>query len=813
MVKKKHTPRRPSHSPTGKTRTSVSRIADSKDPSHLTPLDDPAHAAAPAAAAPPELQTSGQGQPGFPDRVYLLASAIFQNNHLQKPAAHQLVNYGRERGVPLPEVRDAEMKRAAYELAFNTLKYQELLEDIMIDSYLYLSQSIPDDEMGLVAILLYDLQDRKFLPREPHEEEDIVQEVRDIENYLLRCKTQLAASLARCRIKHNLLSIECILPQSVKMKQERSSGLPLYAWINTLNSSLDEVRSVLRSSGFLQVKSIGQLEGQTFCKDPHCQDVLVFPAQLKARLYSTRLLSDHKLIIQDKSCSLGPNAVSSALPDDGDVLMVGCFSGLTVSHTASLITDTHDANSSNQPTVYVCVGDGADAQREELRQVVSDMGCKNVKLIPEVFQSLDGADKRLQRVRAILLTPRCSVSAVSNPVDYILQENGDTDLLKGLSQGSIAQSKLAALVAQQREDIVHALKFPKVLAVVYTTCSSYPEENEELVSRALEQTKAHSEQAGEAKQADFRLSLSPFSSPDTADGPEETDSFFMLEPSEQSNGCFLALLTREPEPVVKEAPHEVLARANAKGLLDRIGSDQSTRKERHGRTGRMTKAVRARTYQPRLPVSIRSTKNQQDPAGHVSTAVCGRQSSQGKPKALSFKASKNTTSSSLSSSSFKQESSCSSSSKQESSCSSSSKQESSCCSSSKQESSCSSSSKQESSCSSSSKQESSCSSSSKPENSTFTKRVAVTFDAATSPRTPHPALRPATPLVRPRKAPQEVLKPVVLVLPPVHFPNFQTGFSPNFSYNKWRTPVQALPFSRSGGGLPKNIVKKSRPLL
>lgn len=65
-----------------------------------------------------------------------------------------------------------------------------------------------------------------------------------------------------------------------------------------LASSHDEVQSVLKSAGFSQVKSIRQLEGQTFCQDPHCGDVLVFPAQLKAQLYTTKLLSDHKLIIQ-----------------------------------------------------------------------------------------------------------------------------------------------------------------------------------------------------------------------------------------------------------------------------------------------------------------------------------------------------------------------------------------------------------------------------------------------------------------------------------------------------------------------------------
>ncbi|XP_042349616.1 putative methyltransferase NSUN7 [Plectropomus leopardus] len=750
MVKNKNIGGRPNRSSTCKTKTAASKTANNKD---LTSLDKPAEGDVPSVA--PALQTSSQDQLGFPDRVYLLASVIFQNNHLEKPVAHRLVNYGKERGLSLPEVKDEEMQRTAYELAFNTLKYQELLEDIMIDSCFYLTQPMPDDQMSLVAVMLYDFQDRKFLPWERQGVDEIVQEVRDVENYLLRFKTKLAASLARCRIKHDLLSIECILPESVKTKQERSSSLPLYAWVNTQRSSLDEVLSVLKSVGFSQVKSIGQLEGQTFCQDSHCGDVVVFPAQLKAQLYTTKLLSDHKLIIQDKSCCLGPNAVCALLPEGGDVLMAGCFSGLTVSHTASLIAEKHKANSGNhQHTVYVCVSDHTNTQREELQQAVTAMGCKNVKLIPEVFQSLDGADKRLQRVRVILLTPKCSVSAVSNLVEFILQENGDTELLQDLSQGSIAQSKLEALVAQQRKDIDHALKFPKVLAVVYSTCSSYQEENEEVVSRALEQANACSEQEGEPKQANFRLSPFPFSIPDHAEGPEETDPFFMLEPSEQNNGCFLAVLSREPKPV--EAPHEVIIRANAKGILDKIGSNQPTRKEQHGPTNRATKTTHARASQPHLSVSIQA-KNQETKASN-STTLCGhqeftnrRQMSQGKAKALRLQATKNTASSSFSSP--------------------------------------------------------------KPENSTPKKSTTPVSNTTISTTTLHPAPPPATPLtpvVRPRRAHQEVLKPVVLVLPPVHFPNFfppqhsRTGFSASFNNRQWKPSAQTRPLPRSSGGLSKD---------
>lgn len=51
------------------------------------------------------------------------------------------------------------------------------------------SLSQPDDLMSLVAVMLYDLQDRKFLPRErptiPDKQEDVAK-VREVENCLLR---------------------------------------------------------------------------------------------------------------------------------------------------------------------------------------------------------------------------------------------------------------------------------------------------------------------------------------------------------------------------------------------------------------------------------------------------------------------------------------------------------------------------------------------------------------------------------------------------------------------------------------------------
>lgn len=84
---------------------------------------------------------------------------------------------------------------------------------------------------------------------------------------------------------------------------------------------------------------------------------------------------------QDKFCSVSPNAVSSLLLEKGDVLMVGSFSGLTICHAAALIADKHSGGGGcsgrNRPTVYVCVGDRTDAQREALQETTAALGCKS----------------------------------------------------------------------------------------------------------------------------------------------------------------------------------------------------------------------------------------------------------------------------------------------------------------------------------------------------------------------------------------------------------------------------------------------------
>uniref|UniRef100_A0A9J8B3G6 SAM-dependent MTase RsmB/NOP-type domain-containing protein n=1 Tax=Cyprinus carpio carpio TaxID=630221 RepID=A0A9J8B3G6_CYPCA len=570
---------------------------------HLSLLD-------PAPAEPPLLQTGSEESPVCPDRVYLHAAAIFQSTHLEKPPAHRLISYGKRSEVRLPVAKDEASQRSAYQLAFNTLKYQELLEDVLIDSCFCLSQPMPVHSMSLVAVLLTDLMDRKFLPRPPaaNQEEEEVKAVQEVEGCLLRFRTKLVASLARCRIKHELLTLENMVPEQIRHREERATLLPLYGWINSLRSSLEEVCEVLHTSGFSCVKSVGQLEGRTFCKDLHCRDLLVFPSSVKNDLTNSRLLSDGRLIIQDKSCCVGPWALWPLLAEGGDVLMSGCFSAQTVAHMSAVAaaasahtqaeTHTSQSDARGRSAVIVCLGDGAQSQTEELQNTLTKLGCKNVKLLPDSLESLDVSDVRLQKISVVFLMPACSLSAISNPVDYIMQENRDPRLMVDLSQGSVSPEKIQMLVCQQRKVLQRAVQFPQVRAVLYSTCSVHPEENEEVLKTVLSQT-----QENHSTAPPYRFSSPSLLQDSIVEDDEESEEmkprFFRLEASDHSNGCFLALLTREPEPEVTETPQEVLARAAAKGLLDGLHPNQPIQKEGRGRRSRRAPANQKRSVKTR----------------------------------------------------------------------------------------------------------------------------------------------------------------------------------------------------------------------
>ncbi|KFV08663.1 Putative methyltransferase NSUN7, partial [Pterocles gutturalis] len=365
-------------------------------------------------------------------------------------------------------------------------------------------------------------------------------------------RTKLAAALARCRIKHDALSIECILPETIRKQEQRASALPLCFWINIFKISLQDVFSDLEKKGFTRVESVSDFDRYTYCMDQHCHDVLLFPSSLKEELLNLDLFADYKLILQDKSRSLAVHAAQALLNTDDDIIVAHGGSHLTIAHMSTLTVHS-------MSTIFVC-GVKSAAKAAELRNLFSDMRCTNIQLLDEDFTEIGPTDPRLQKAKVILLLPQCSGLGVGNPIDFILNEHRDAGLLRDLFQGSVSEHKLSTLAERQLNELTHAMKFNKVQAIVYCTCSVYPEENELAVKKALESG------VGGKKVQPYRLTPPVFST--CSNSNTSTGIFFKMEPSEISSGCFLAVLAREKDSSENVSVKDILARAAAKGLLD-----------------------------------------------------------------------------------------------------------------------------------------------------------------------------------------------------------------------------------------------------
>ncbi|XP_008522271.1 putative methyltransferase NSUN7 isoform X2 [Equus przewalskii] len=490
---------------------------------------------------------------GYPDSVYVMAANIFQGIRIEKSPEKVLIKYGSEPLQSLSECEDESVQRSSYELAFSALKYQDILETILIDSYIFPSTTIPDHLSSLIIVMLYDFQDRKFQARLLSDNEESIAEVQEVENLLISFKTKLAAALARYRIKHDALSIYHILPETVRNQELRASTLPLYAWINTCKISPEEVYHSLKKKGYHKVKSVPHIGDKVFAVDQHCYDVLIFPSHLKNDLLNIDLFKEYKLIFQDKSRSLAVHSIKALLNMDDDILMVN--------------TD--------------------------------------VEILPETFINIDSKDHRLQKVKVILLLPRCSGLGVSNPVEFILNEHEDTGLLKDFSQGGTSEDKLHVLAQQQYEQLTHAMKFTKAQAVVYCTCSVYPEENEAVVKKALEF------QDHGIKVQPYRLSPPVLPLCSLKEIHLSTDKFFRMEPSEITNGCFLSVLTRERDPSETVSVKDVLARAAAKGLLDGIELAKSSKREKKKKKSKISFPKTSTTDSNGIQMKIAEFLNQE----------------------------------------------------------------------------------------------------------------------------------------------------------------------------------------------------------
>ena len=118
--------------------------------------------------------------------------------------------------------------------------------------------------------------------------EDPQELVREIQDAIVSHHVHICASFARCRIRDCALSLEDLLVDDSKETHRYAQHQPLYARVNTLKTTTDDVVKTFISEGFVLSEDTELLEltGKMFRRDPHFGDMLVFSNECKDDVYS-----------------------------------------------------------------------------------------------------------------------------------------------------------------------------------------------------------------------------------------------------------------------------------------------------------------------------------------------------------------------------------------------------------------------------------------------------------------------------------------------------------------------------------------------
>lgn len=190
-----------------------------------------------------------------------------------------------------------------------------------------------------------------------------------------------------------------------------------------------------------------------------------------------------------------------------------------------------------------------------LQSTVKLAGASNVAVQHKDFLHISPEDPTYSKLRAILLDPSCSGSGTAaQRLDYLLpsamnNQGGDVDI-----------TRLTKLASFQKKALEHALSFPSVERIVYSTCSIHQVENEDVIKSVLPLAFKNGFQLASPFPLWPRRGLPVF---------EGSEHLLRMDPVEDKEGFFIALFVRKSNDnqVVHDLPHTRIPKKRKLGRI------------------------------------------------------------------------------------------------------------------------------------------------------------------------------------------------------------------------------------------------------
>ncbi|GMH32500.1 hypothetical protein BSKO_00334 [Bryopsis sp. KO-2023] len=406
----------------------------------------------------------------------------------------------KSRGVNIKSLTLADgmrAKKATHAVVCQTLKFLPVLRQIV--EAVGLLEDNPKLRPALAYVLAYEiLIGQGCRPEGP------------AERAVLQAKDALQDKLQQHLSAAGVESIQDLVPDAHAGKDRHR-----YARVNLLKASVKSVAKKLKKDF-------------TFEVDEMLPDVLKFPPG--TTLHNHALVENGSLMLQGYGSCMCARALAPG--NDWHVLDACAAPGNKTTHLASVM--------GGKGAILALDKDANRLQR--LAGNVKLAGAKNVEFKQMDFLSLDPEDDEFGPVDGILLDPSCSGSGTAaSRMDHLLPVTGDGD-----------GDRISRLADFQASALEHAMRFPQVRRIVYSTCSIHAMENEEVVKRVLPF----------AQEKGFKLT-DPFPAWHRRGLPllKESKKLVRTDPDEDAmDGFFLAMFERKIEqtkpPAAKAADAE-----------------------------------------------------------------------------------------------------------------------------------------------------------------------------------------------------------------------------------------------------------------
>ncbi|AQK70576.1 NOL1R [Zea mays] len=162
----------------------------------------------------------------------------------------------------------------------------------------------------------------------------------------------------------------------------------------------------------------------------------------------------------------------------------------------------------------------------------------------------------LDMVHAILLDPSCSGSGISTErLDYLLPSHS-----RDSQDDAGTSSRVMKLSAFQKKALSHALSFPSVERVVYSTCSIHQAENEDVINSVLPLATSLGFELATPFPQWHRRGLPVF---------QGSEHLLRTDPEDGLEGFFIALFVRKAGPTSEEPSEDATVEVRTKQVRGR----------------------------------------------------------------------------------------------------------------------------------------------------------------------------------------------------------------------------------------------------